>query len=261
MLARMRPSALVVLPKWHSDSKLVPMVLAGGWDASNEHDRAVVAKLCNTSYEKIDREARRLASLADAPLDLQGSVWTLRSPPDAFSLLGRLVDTRTQERLRSACISVFSERDRRLDAPDEAGPVIHARGDDFLHSEWLRHGLARTLLLISGLSEAAHFRVIDRTPEQYIDGIVASLPGLARDIRALASLKSEFPRLARPPPTLWPPPSSECSKVTVRNGLRWCSETLGTPRSGIRLALTHIFSGHSRQWHGARSICAAQPRY
>ena len=220
VLARMKPSALVVLPKWHTDPKLVPMFLAGGWDASNKHDRDVVAKLCNLSYPKIDSEARRLASHADAPLDLQGSVWTLRSPFDAFSLLARLVDTRTQERFRTACISVFSERDRRLDRPDEVGSLIPTRGDDFLHSEWLRRGLARTLLLISGLHEAAHFTVIGRTPEQYVDGIVAALPDLAEDIRALASLKSEFPRLAEAAPH---PLASALEQVLEGDGKEWSS--------------------------------------
>jgi hypothetical protein len=38
VLARLRPSARVVPPKWQGDPKLVPIVLAGGWDASNEHD-------------------------------------------------------------------------------------------------------------------------------------------------------------------------------------------------------------------------------
>src|SRR5207245_8038767 len=121
---------------------------------------SVVAKLCNASEEAADAEARRRSSPADAPLDLEGSVWALRSATDAFTLLGCLVDTRTQERLREVCIEVFSERDRRLEVPDEARPVIPTRGDDFRHSEWLRRGLARTLLLISGLHEAARFRVI-----------------------------------------------------------------------------------------------------
>src|SRR5712692_3745375 len=200
VLSRLRPSTLVVLPKWHNDPKLVPIVLAGGWHASNEHDCAVVAKLCNTSYDVVDAEARRLSSFADAPLDLEGSVWTLRSATDAFTLLGCLVDSGTQERLREACIEVFSERDRRMDVPDEERPAIPSRGEDFRYSEWLRRGRARTLLLISGLHEAARFRVIGRTPEQYFDGIIAAVPGLADDIRALVSLKSEFPRLAEAAP-------------------------------------------------------------
>jgi len=218
VLSRLKASAIAPPPKWHNDAKLVPMVLAGGWNAANERDRAVVAKLCNTSYEAVDAEARRLSSLADAPLDLEGSVWALRSATDAFTLLGCLVDTGTQERLREVCIEVFSERDRRLDVHEEAGPVIPVRGDDFRHSEWLRRGLARTLVLISGLHEPAKFRVINMTPEQYVDSIVGSLPGLSEDIRVLVSLKSEFPRLAEAAPH---PLASALERVLEGDPAKW----------------------------------------
>ena len=127
-------------------------------------------------------------------------MWTLRSPKDAFTLLGRLVDIGTQDRLRKACLALFSERDRTLDIPEEKRPVIPTRGEDFCHSEWLRRGLARTLLFISGLHEAAGFRVIDSTPERYVESVVGSIPGVASDIRMLASLKAEFPRLAEAAP-------------------------------------------------------------
>ncbi len=229
VLSRLNPSALVALPKWHNDPKLVPIILAGGWHASNEHDRAVVAKLCNTSYDAVDAEARRLSSFADAPLVLEGSVWTLRSATDAFTLLGCLVDTATQQRLREACIEVFSERDHRMDVPDEERPEIPTRGDDFRYSEWLRRGLSRTLLLISGLHEAARFRVIDRTPEQYVDGIIAAVPGLADDIRALVSLKSELPRLAEAAPD---PLASALERLLKGESEKWSSVVFRDKKDG-----------------------------
>jgi hypothetical protein len=200
VLSRLIFSGRADRPNWHDDRKLVPIVLAGGWDASNGNDCAVVASLCGVSYESVDVEVRRLASLTDAPVDLEGSVWTLRSPKDAFTLLGCLIDTRSQERLREACLVVFSERDRTFDIPEEKRPVVPTRGDDFRHSEWLRRGLARTLLLISGLHEAAKFKVIGATPEQYVESVVSSIPGISNDVRVLASLKSEFPRLAEAAP-------------------------------------------------------------
>ncbi|MCU1239392.1 MAG: hypothetical protein JWO71_118 [Candidatus Acidoferrum typicum] len=200
VLSRLNASAIATPPKWHGDARLVPFVLAGGWNASNEHDRAILAKLSNTSYEYVDSEARRLASLSDAPVDLEGSIWTLRSHADAFTVLGCLIDSGFQRRLSEACIEVFSETDRRLEIPEDKRPAVPIRGDDFRHSEWLRRGLARTLVLISGLHEAARFKVIDLTAEQYVDGVVGSIPGLAEDIRVLASLKSELPHFAEAAP-------------------------------------------------------------
>jgi len=218
VLSRLKPSNIALRPKWHDDPKLVPIVLAGGWNALNEHDRSVVAKLCDSTYDSVDLEARRFAKLSDAPLDLVDSIWTLRSPMDAFTLLGCLINTGSQERLHDACVEVFSERDTTIDIPESQLPAIPIRASDFRHSEWLRRGLARTLLLISGLHEAANFQVIGLTPEQYVDRIVSAIPGLSNDLRVLVSLKSEFPRLAEAAPH---PLVSALERVLGGDGENW----------------------------------------
>jgi hypothetical protein len=200
VLSRLNASATVAPPKWRDIPEVIPLVLAGGWDASNQHDRAVVARLCGKDYGDVDTDARKLAVLQDAPLDREGSIWTLRSSQDAFTLFGALIGTAFQQRLRDACIEVFSEIDRTLDVPDEKGPIIPIRGADFQHSEWLRRGLGTTLLLISALHEAAKFATIGETPQQFVDRVVAELPGLTADVKLLASLKSEFPKLAEAAP-------------------------------------------------------------
>jgi len=200
VLSRLIPSGRVELPQWHNDPQLVPFVLAGGWDASNKHDCSVLEYLSNTEYENLGAELLRLTALPDAPLDLDGSVWTLRSPKDSFTLLGCLIDAASQERFREVCGAVFSEKDRTLDIPEGKRPVIPMRGEDFQYSEWLRRGLARTLLLMSGLHQAAKFKVIGSTPEAYVEGVVGSIPGISNDIRVLASLKREFPRLVEAAP-------------------------------------------------------------
>jgi hypothetical protein len=100
VLSRLNASAIARPPAWHRDSTLVPFVLAGGWDARNEFDRAAMEKLCGASYDKVDAAARQFASVADPPMDLDGTVWTLRSATDAFILLGSLIDTASQQRMR-----------------------------------------------------------------------------------------------------------------------------------------------------------------
>jgi hypothetical protein len=218
VLSRLNASSIARPPEWHRDSTLVPFVLAGGWDAQNEYDRAAMEKLCNTRYENIDASARKFASIADPPIDLDGAVWTLRSPTDAFTLLGSLIDTATQQRLRNVCIDVLGEKDLTLEVPEDKRPIIPTRGADFHHSEWIRRGLARSLLLVSGLHEAAKFKVIGATPEQFVDDIMGSLPGLAQDIRLIASLKSELPMLAEAAPL---PLASALERVLGGDGAVW----------------------------------------
>ena len=99
VFSRLNARGTVAPPEWSNDPELVPLVLCGGWDQSNEHDRAVVAAICNKTYEEVDLAARRLASLPDAPLDLDGSIWTVRSPKDAFILTETLIGNAHQQRL------------------------------------------------------------------------------------------------------------------------------------------------------------------
>jgi hypothetical protein len=218
VLSRLNASAIARPPEWHRESGLVPLLLAGGWDALNEYDRKAMERLCNTHYEDIDASARKFASMADPPIDLEGTVWTLRAPTDAFMLLGSLIDSAAQQRLRDVCEQVLGERDLTLEVPEEERPIIPTRGADFHHSEWIRRGLARSLLLISGLHEAARFRVIGASPEQFVDDLVGSLPNLAADIRLLASLKSEFPVLAEAAPV---PLASALERVLEGDSATW----------------------------------------
>ena len=84
-------------PAWSKNLELTPLILCGGWDASNKHDRTVVAELCQKTYDEVDLDARKFAAMPDAPLDLEGSVWTVRSPKDAFTLIGPMVGDATSK--------------------------------------------------------------------------------------------------------------------------------------------------------------------
>lgn len=220
VFSRINARGTVAPPNWSTDPELVPLMLAGSWDASNEHDRTIVEALCNKTYGEVDLEARRLASLPDAPLDLDGAIWTVRSPKDAFTLAGSHVGDAHQQRLCDACVTVFSEIDQMLDVPDDELPIIPTRGADFHHSEWLRRGLSRTLLLISGLHQAARFRTIGQTPEQFVDGVVGRLRDLDVDIRVLASLKSEFPTLMEAAPV---PLACALERLLEGNNEKWAA--------------------------------------
>jgi hypothetical protein len=218
VFSRLNARGTVTPPDWSDDTELVPLILSGSWDESNEHDRKVISTLCNKTYEQVDVDARRLVSLPDAPLDLDGSVWTVRSPKDAFTLVGCQVGNAHQQRFRTACQTVFSEVDQTLDLPDDEQPIIPTRGADFRHSERLRRGLSRTLLLISGLHGAARFRTIGITPEQFVDGVIGGLCDLALNVRALASLKSEFPTLMEAAPV---PLACALEQVLEGDSTKW----------------------------------------
>lgn len=198
VLSRIISSNIRPRPGWHAELDLVPVMLCGAWDAANDDDRLVISALAGRAYEEIDATARRLSAHSDAPLDLENSVWSMRSPIDAFTLLGVHVTTALQHRFATACHTVFAEIDQTLANVDRT--ALPTRGSDFRHSEWLRRGLARSLLLMSGLSEAARFKPIGESPEGFVARIVGSLPGLKSDPNVMISLKAELPALMEAAP-------------------------------------------------------------
>jgi hypothetical protein len=58
VFSRLNARGSVAPPDWSDAPELVPIILSGGWDASNEYDRAVVATLCHRTYSCRDRRYR-----------------------------------------------------------------------------------------------------------------------------------------------------------------------------------------------------------
>lgn len=205
ILARRIPSATARLPKWHTDQVLIPALLAGVWDSASEHDRDIVAALARSpNYESYEAQLRLYLIAEDAPLEREGSIWSVRAPVDVFAHVAPLLGTEHMELLRTAAVRVFGEVNPALDLPPEDRPFARLRGATAQHSKWLRDGIATTLLIIAALGEKAGVQLGRMTPQGFVDAVVAGIPGLRDDHRIIASLSDELPLLmeAAPDPLL-----------------------------------------------------------
>jgi hypothetical protein len=207
VLARRIPGGDAGMPPWADGRRtLIPALLAGGWDGDSPEDQAIVASLAGgaADYGGYEEGLHPLERLQDPPIDREGRVWKIRAPVDAFVHLAPLIGRTDLERLHVAATVVFSEYDPSLELPDEERPFAGIRGKRLRHSEWLRDGLATTLLLIAVLHEEAGLIVTGTTPERFVEDLVAALPGLNLDYRLLASLGNQLPMLmeAAPRPLL-----------------------------------------------------------
>jgi hypothetical protein len=204
VLTRVRPGGTANRPAWADNAQgtgLIAALLAGAWDASIEGDQAVLATLsASSSYEEFEARIQHLLALDDPPLECAGTVWKVRAPMDAFVLLGALADGLHLSRFKASCYDVLGERDANLEL-DEAALLMAGRG--LSRSDWLREGMAMTLLLAATMHEPAAFGASLATaggPEAWVGGIVGSLPGLATDAALLASLRGALPLLAEAAP-------------------------------------------------------------
>ncbi|MFC3123523.1 hypothetical protein ACFOD4_00500 [Pseudoroseomonas globiformis] len=204
VLTRVRPGGTPNRPAWAGNAQgtgLIAALLAGAWDASIEGDRSVLTTLSDaSSYEEFEARIQHLLAMDDPPLERAGTVWKVRAPMDAFVLLGALADGLHLGRFRASCCDVLGERDTNLELDDDA---LLMAGRGLNRSDWLREGMAMTLLLAATMHEPAAFGASLAAvggPEAWVGGIVGSLPGLATDAALLASLRGALPLLAEAAP-------------------------------------------------------------
>ena len=140
-LARLIPGGSYDPPAWlQNGQKLLPGLLAGAWDASNIRDQEIVQRIAGgVSCSQIEKHARVFLRDADPPFDLEGTVWKVRAPMDAFVRVGPLIGPHDAELLRNAMLAVFAEIEPEPD-PDDVVDFLRPKATGY--SEWLRDGLA-----------------------------------------------------------------------------------------------------------------------
>jgi hypothetical protein len=197
-LRRQIPGGDVPPPKWlDSAAMILPAILVGAWDQNNEMDRSVLQELSQaTDYYAFEKRLRPFLTVADPPVDRIGTVWAVRAPMDAFLNAGSHVGDDILGRLRAVIERVFGHIPPRPD-PKAVVQLNPATLDGY--SEWLRDGLATTLLQIAVWDKLAEMPITG-SGQAFANQVVAEIPGLSADARVLASLKDQLPYLAEAAP-------------------------------------------------------------
>jgi hypothetical protein len=201
-LARLIPGGAYDLPGWihQKGQELVPAILAGAWDASNPFDQEIVQQIAGgVPYLQVESYARFFLRDADPPLDSEGTIWKVRAPMDAFVRIGHLIGPREAKYLRQAMLKVFAEIEPEPE-PDPDEIVSFSRANPTNYSEWLRDGLATTLLLFAVWSEVAEINLGEESGQEFANRVLSDLPGLRTDPRLLTSLRNQLPILAEAAP-------------------------------------------------------------
>lgn len=199
VLARQMPSGTAERPEWMDGAdSLLPALMAGAWTSSVPADQDILRSIAECDeYETVEAPLRKLTKLKDPPVDHVGDVWAMRASVDAFVHLGHLIGAEHLRRFSAAATEVFS----RITPAPKADEVYRPPSKrDAAHSSWLREGMMNTLLHMAVLHEQAEFSVPGTTPQEYVNAIVRSLPGLSSDYRLLASLQDNLALLAEAAP-------------------------------------------------------------
>ena len=198
ILERHIPAASFDPPKWVSEGeKLIPALLAGGWDSKHDGDQAILTELSGgKDYLQIEAQLRPFLNRHDSPLDREGGIWKLRAPVDAFVNLCCLLGAEHLVLLTSVVGKIFAASPPEI--VEDKFAVSKAP-----YSSWLREGVANMLLMLAALHEEVALDV-GRDPALFVDDLVGGLPGLSDDYRMIQSLEQQLPALmeAAPDPLL-----------------------------------------------------------
>ena len=138
-----------------------------------------------------------LAKEDDPPIVIEGGIWKVSAPIDAFIHTADRMNNKHFELLESAFQKVFSairDDDHEKELSNSFG--MHRSP----YSDWLREGLANTLLMIAALGKQAEVDIDSDHGKSYVDRNISQLPGLNGNVELLACIKNELPLLAEAAP-------------------------------------------------------------
>jgi hypothetical protein len=199
ILKRLIPNGAPVQPEWMSQAvALKPAFLAGGWSSNVQMDCDLVRELGGyNSYTDLDSVLMPMLALSDRPIDKVAEVWQTRAPVDAFYFYGQQVTDADLHRLRDAIVRVFGHI-TPPPARDEKFSLTYEAPADYSH--WLRDGLALTLVIIAAMHGVAGLHVNGKTPQQYVDDVVAALPDWGRNHHSIIRLGDQAALFAEAAP-------------------------------------------------------------
>lgn len=199
---RRKPSSTLQLPSWATNDNLrllIPAILGGAWNEKSDADKKILGSLSDNTYDKYVESLHEFLSVDEPPIARAGAVWKLTAPADAFALAEHLITPQDLVRLEKCARDVFSEIDPSIDLAPGERPFASLHGKTLLRSEWIRDGLAQTLLLIAVIGNKLTFP--DSLDQQtFVNRLIQQLPGLKTDSRLLVSLRDQLPLLVEAAP-------------------------------------------------------------
>ena len=232
--------------------ELIPALLLGRWDESYSGDRELLEELSGTSYAKYKEALAKWLNLPESPLKRIGETWRLTSPLDLWrSISSHLVD-RDFQLLEECFIQAYHSGNPVLESQMHLSDYISKKRT---YSDWVREGLAQSLILIS----IPRIGVSLRDPQSWVDRIIEGLLSNASG-EMWISINRELPLIAEASPRVFlqsvsrslshrPPEIMDMFKeepglldpIVSHTGLLWALEELAWMPSYFRNACSLLY--------------------
>ena len=175
--------------------EIVPALLLGRWNESYPGDIELLEKLSGTSYDQYKGLLGRWLHLPESPLKKIGETWRLTSPLDLWRSISVHLTDQDFQLLEECFIQVYHS----------GNPVLASQMDlpDYIskkrtYSDWVREGLAQSLILISIPQVGVRLRY----PQSWVDRIIGGLLSKASG-EMWVSINRELPLIAEASPQVF----------------------------------------------------------
>lgn len=150
---RLSKNAAIQTPEWARDNNsaklLVPMALAGTWNADQEADREIMSYMMDRKYEVIENDLAYLLQFDDCPVWSAGHYRGVASKIDVLFAIANIVTSADIDRFFYSAEHVLSESDPSLDLPEKDRWAAALYGKKRDHSNAMREGFCETLVILS----------------------------------------------------------------------------------------------------------------
>lgn len=140
-------------PGWSHDpalaSQIIRLGLAGTWVTTKAADRAVLAALFGTDYERVEEVLAHLRQVQGTPIWEAGNVAGVVSKVDILTACSAAITKGMIDRFFDVARTVLSETDPALDLPEDEQWAASFYGKSRDHSGTLRAGICESLVLLA----------------------------------------------------------------------------------------------------------------
>lgn len=166
-------------PTWATRANVaesLPAALAQGWDDAYDLDKAILAKLAGKTYDDFEASLHRFINCDSPLLQRTQSVATVVAPPVAYFLTVEALTSQHVRAFKDAFEQALSWVSPSKRDEFEGRQGLHTADHRFGYSDWLREGLASTLLLISSFTARTRDAWPEAefgSPQHFVDSLVS----------------------------------------------------------------------------------------
>jgi len=197
-----RLSGINSRPEWAGQNTardIIPALLVGRWKENKEPDRSVVAAIAREDYQEIAAKLGGWLLKPDCPFYKIGESWRLTSPMDAWFALAPYITSEDLRNFEKIFMDVLGANNPMYDLEPGKRYAASLYGKEMPYSEWLREGIAQTLILIVVFGEDSGLNAVG-SPQAWVDGEVGKLLEQA-DWKKWSSLSDVLPQVAEASPS------------------------------------------------------------